>query len=1398
MEKVLYKWKRFWCAPSGRINLSDSGFLVDPDGEYGTMMNPDVVPWDAISTNPCLVLLGEPGIGKSAAMNDEHKHTAQACQGSEDQVVWVDLRSYHTDQRLHAHVFESPVFAAWRGGTFRLHLFLDSMDECLMRIENIGPVLLNEFKDLPVERLSVRIACRTADWPRGIESELQHLWGGDNIKVYELAPLRRVDVFEAAEKNEIKPPHAFVDEVLRRDAVPLAIKPVTLGLLVNTYKRRGGFPATQAELYGEGCRLLCEEPRQGRRPAKAVGELAAEERLAVATRIAALTTFCQRDAIWTEVDRGDVPAEDIRIREILGGTVGKAPAKVEVVEDAVWQALNTGLFSSRGAARIGWAHQTYSEFLAARFLIESDFSTDRVMSLLLHPDGKIVPQLHETAAWLSSMIPDVFRRIMAVDPQMLLWSDAGTSSTKDRMDLVESLLHLFDNGRLFDLDWDLRRRYRKLDHPGLPEQLRPYIRDKGKGVVVRRAAIGIAESCEVASLEPDLIDVSLDQTDAHEIRVTAAFAISQFGTAGSKRALRPLALGAVGSDPDDDLKGCGLICAWPESLSATELFGALTRRNRPNRIGMYDTFLRRDIAQEIPTAELPAALRWTEREQECGDSISPFARHADAIRARALDHLNVPYVADALASATWKWLQADGLHPSDSQEYKRKLALHEDQRRHLVLHILPLAGESENQTFHLCYGQMIMANDFPWLLERLHDAPGDGLQKLLLELLKRTFDDRESGHRDCLMAASRHSQMLAVEFAWFLDPESPDAEALRRRRTEWANSTPKISTLPPVDPPPDVRIAILLDRFEAGDLDAFVSLNRELTLEPDSARYGNPFEVSLNVLPGWKRATAETKERIVAAAKRFLAAYTPQETSTWIKSNSFPWATLAGYRALLLLLTEAPAYNATLSPASWERWASIALAYPLPDGNQIAERRQHLLKLAYEKVPGSVLGTLASLIDKENNDLGILFMLERMLPIWDVRLAAALVEKIGDASLKPGVFGAILGELLKHGVDEAGEIAKTVIGVSPPPEGEPRERAVVAAQALMRNADDAGWDIVWPVVALDSEFGIEVFTGIGSVFEAQHAATGRRLTDDQITELYIWLATKVPHRNDNEDHGGFGFVSPIQSLGWWRDSLLNQLKTRGTARSCAGMRRAVRDLPQYPWLSWHLMEAEQITRRYTWSPLVPTQLLVLAASPEHRLVQNGEQLLGILIESLKRLERELQGETPAAIDLWNEVKKNTYRPKDEPRLSDYVKRHFERDIKDCGVVVNREVEIRRGEGTTPGEETDIHVDAVTQLPDGAHDRISVIVEAKGCWNRGLMTAMETQLVDRYLKDNACPFGLYLVGWFVCAQWDPEDYRRNDTQKTTLDEARAVFDKQAAGVSNDTRRVAAFVLNLALR
>jgi hypothetical protein len=220
----------------------------------------------------------------------------------------------------------------------------------------------------------------------------------------------------------------------------------------------------------------------------------------------------------------------------------------------------------------------------------------------------------------------------------------------------------------------------------------------------------------------------------------------------------------------------------------------------------------------------------------------------------------------------------------------------------------------------------------------------------------------------------------------------------------------------------------------------------------------------------------------------------------------------------------------------------------------------------------------------------------------------------------------------------------------------------------------------------------------------------------------------------------------------------------------------------------------------TWGPVLPKTLLKLIQERDKRLVQNGEQLLSVLIESLQRLENKLQGETPASVDLWNQFERTTFRPKDENDFTNYVKRHFDEDLKGRGIVANREVEIRRGMGAAMGEETDIHIDAV--IPGESnhdYDTITVIVEVKGCWHAELMTAMETQLKDRYLNDNQCRHGLYLVGWFNCEQWDRQDSRYSGRvrrlQKPDLEQS---LESLAASLSNDELIIRPFVINTSLR
>ncbi|RZN16273.1 MAG: hypothetical protein EF812_00305 [Methanosarcinales archaeon] len=229
------------------------------------------------------------------------------------------------------------------------------------------------------------------------------------------------------------------------------------------------------------------------------------------------------------------------------------------------------------------------------------------------------------------------------------------------------------------------------------------------------------------------------------------------------------------------------------------------------------------------------------------------------------------------------------------------------------------------------------------------------------------------------------------------------------------------------------------------------------------------------------------------------------------------------------------------------------------------------------------------------------------------------------------------------------------------------------------------------------------------------------------------------------------------------------------------------------WLKWTLWKAQNNTRRCTWMPPHPEDILEMAGDSQKCLVRSGDQLLDVLIESLKRLEEKLQGETPAARDIWDRTNNNLYKPIGENDFSEYVKRHFDKDLKKRGVISNREVEIHRW------ERTDIHVDAVVRDSNGKnHDSVSVIIEVKGCWHKELNTAMETQLVDRYLRDNPCQHGMYLVGWFNCDQWDSKDYRKEYAPKISIDEERIKVNVQADELSQQGMRIKAFVINTALR
>ena len=254
------------------------------------------------------------------------------------------------------------------------------------------------------------------------------------------------------------------------------------------------------------------------------------------------------------------------------------------------------------------------------------------------------------------MRSDVFHAILVSDPEVLLRSDAGNASDEDRAALVSALLTACENREWIDRDWGIRRQYGRLQHPGLAEQLKPFIVDATKDRDTRRVAIHIAAECSERSVATDLVAVALDPATHIDTRVTAAYAVIDLGDEESKRQLAPLVTTPASVDPNAELKGCGLKATWPQHLSSQDLLDALEPPPE-SFFGAYRSFLGTDPFQFLLPSDLPIALKWAVRHATRQRVDYEIRRLIDTAVHSAWTHLDDPMVLAGLVELMQDQLQ---------------------------------------------------------------------------------------------------------------------------------------------------------------------------------------------------------------------------------------------------------------------------------------------------------------------------------------------------------------------------------------------------------------------------------------------------------------------------------------------------------------------------------------------------------------------------------------------------------------------------------------------------------------------------------------------------------------------------------------------------------------------
>lgn len=1368
--------------------MDDDGFLYNPEHELARYYNPEAKTLeDYGQDNHCLVLLGEPGIGKSTSLEEEGQRLHGILPEPEKQSMYVNLADYGDESRLIRDLFESDNFKSFEQSDYSLYMLLDSLDECALLMEQVPIIIgkeLEKRKDI-LPRLHIRISCRTNAWSFVLRNRLPIFFESLGYQELNLCPLRWLDVEIASEAEGISTSD-FKDAIAVADVTPLASTPLDLNLLISEYIENGTLPDSKFELFENVCRKRATEwsdVRKDLRKSGGTGNLTANQRLAIAARIAEVSIFCDKPYFAVEEPPNTDDSVFLTLSELCGYTEKVDGIDVEVTEEAVFEVLGTAFFSGRGPNLFGFTHKAFTEFLASYYFKIKEIQTDRILQLMRSANdshGRIPLQFHGIASWIGSWNAEVLTELATNHPKLLLKGDLSQFGETAKRQIVNTFLSQISTGNE-KYDWEYWKHYRKLNYPTIGEHLRTWIECKENSRFVRAEAIRIAERCQATELQDLFVDIILDDVELLEIRGDAARALSIVGDLDHKREILPLLNNISNEDTEDDLRGNLLRVLWPDVITTESLFENLPVPKRSSLMGSYASFLTYKLPDDLKAEHLPSALEWVRR--LVGSENHDIRRLSDKILLAALKEADL---VGHTALTCLALIEQHHLIQDRDTRTEASNVLEDPELRHSLL--LAIIQNSSAPDRMLAYEirnsnpAFVTIGDFGWILERFMSDYDPQFREVWEFLILQTLDRTNVNQVDQLIEASEESTLIAQTFSGYLKSvqlDSEEARELRRNHERWVS--PHIKTMPMHQgPSQSERIESTLQQIKAGNHDAWAALPYQMANE--TMEEGEFPSNDITNDPGWGKSDERTRSRIVNSAIDYLKKATPN-AEEWIGRSEIRLGDIAPFQAFYLLWRYYPDRLALLDQSIWRRWAAYFLGPILI--NDINDPAYDLVHEAYIHAPDEIVETLLRIIWIEAVSGKSIRILDKVKTCVDRRMGDALFALLHDMEIVPENWGALLTFLVRNNYEPAVERATEIL--SGQSNEQYRELMIIAASTLLKYRPEESWTSIWEVISKDIQLGKDILKRYAHRFDV-YSEGYHSLTVDAFRDLFIWLAQQFPFGEDPVHDGAYS-PSDDDHVREFRNGILAMLKAMGTLESVEAIDYIKNSLPEHKeWLNRVAIDARDTRIQKSWIPLEPQDFLKFVCEPDSVLITDPSELQEQVLEGLKKYEASLHGETAVIENLWNEISKGVFRPKDENHFSDNVKIYLDHYLKGRNIVCAREAEARRG------DETDIIV--MAKIP--GRDPIKVIVESKGCWHQDVEKNMEDQLVGRYLHENQCRHGIYLVGWFICPKWNKAVYREQKTVIPDIEEAREIYDEKARKLSHDDLSVKVFVMDTGLR
>lgn len=431
--------------------------------------------------NPNIILLGDPGAGKSFLFEKANQFEKGVLQSARNFLIYGD--SLDSNQTVYIDALDEK----------------RSIDNDYQTIDSIAK-MLNKIKPS-----KLRISCRIADWLGETDIEVLKpffkLNGG--YIVLALQPLSIAEMDFILEHKKVERPSEFRKEAALRGVEFLLTNPQTLIMLIDSVDG-DEWPSTKKELYQKATELLLTEHNPNHSQIGINSYSMVDIREATGAVCASLLI-----SDTNEISLFKKPSKE------------KIPSFLDIPNidsEIVLSALAKKAFISidPDAGIVQYKHRTIAEYLGAYWIarsIKNGLPLSRILSLICI-DGYPAPELRGLYAWLVNFLPEQAELLIAKDPYgVLTYGDCGSLSFFNRKALLDSLVVLSEKDPWFHSEESIHMSLGSLSGPDMVEGFRTVLSSNKKKHHLRSIVLNAIENGPVLSdLKEDLVSLYCDES----------------------------------------------------------------------------------------------------------------------------------------------------------------------------------------------------------------------------------------------------------------------------------------------------------------------------------------------------------------------------------------------------------------------------------------------------------------------------------------------------------------------------------------------------------------------------------------------------------------------------------------------------------------------------------------------------------------------------------------------------------------------------------------------------------------------------------------------------------------------------------------------------------------------